>query len=244
MIIDIHAHLWERVQEENKRQIIRAADLFGFSRVYISSLSTYNPNESEIETLNNLTYSFMCEEPDLIGGFVYLNPRHTNCMNELKKNMERNMSGVKLWVSVLCDNKLVNPIAEECIKLNKPILIHSFYKAIGQLENETTSEHVRNLALRYPELKIIMAHIGGNPYHGLRCISELPNVYPDISGTLIGRGEVDYAIKEVGTDRLLFGTDMPFGGRQCIAQVEDSNLSDSDKEKVYYKNALKVLGNE
>jgi predicted TIM-barrel fold metal-dependent hydrolase len=152
------------------------------------------------------------------------------------------MQGVKIWVAVLCDDPSVNEIAEECIKKNVPVLVHSFHKAVGQLENETTSEHVRKLALRYPELKIIMAHMGGNVYHGLRCIRDLENVYTDISGTPIGKGEIDYALSQVGEDRLLFGTDMPFGGRQCFAQIMDSHLSEDQKEKVFHRNAKKVLG--
>jgi predicted TIM-barrel fold metal-dependent hydrolase len=244
MIIDIHAHLWGGAYEENKRQIIKSAKLFGFNRVFISSLLSYSPDEQEISFLNELTYNFMKEEPELIGGFVYLNPNHSDSLDVMKKYIESGMSGVKLWVSVLCDDYSVEKIAGQCIDMDKPMLVHSFHKATGQLDNESTSENVRNLALRFPELRIIMAHMGGNPYHGLRCIADLPNVYPDISGTPIGKGEVDYALAQVGADRLLFGTDMPYGGRQCIAQIEDSGLSDTDKEKVYYRNALKVLGIE
>lgn len=242
MIVDIHAHLWGNSHQTNKKSILNAAELFNIDRIYISSISSYIPDEEEIETLNDLTAGFMKEEPELIGGFIYLNPRHTNKIDIMKKYIEKGMQGVKLWVSVLCDNPAVNEIAEECIRQRIPVLVHSFHKATGQLENETTSEHVRNLALRYPELKIIMAHMGGNVYHGLRCVSDLSNVYPDISGTPIGKGEIDYAISQVGEDRLLFGTDMPFGGRQCFAQIEDSNLSKQQKEKVLYKNAGKVLG--
>ncbi len=244
MIIDIHAHLWGEAYEENKRQIIKSSKLFGFNRVFISSLLSYNPDEAEIQFLNDLTGSFMKEEPELIGGFVYLNPNHENSIEIMKKYIDAGMSGVKLWVSVLCDDHSVDPIAKQCIDFNVPMLVHSFHKATGQLENESTSENVRNLAVRFPELRIIMAHMGGNTYHGLRCISDLPNVFPDISGTPIGKGEIDYAVTQIGADRLLFGTDMPYGGRQCIAQIEDSCLSDKDKEKVYYKNALKVLGIE
>ncbi|HPJ22937.1 MAG TPA: amidohydrolase family protein [Clostridia bacterium] len=242
MIIDIHAHLWGGAYIENKRQIIRSAELFGLNRVFISSIQSYNPDEEEIEFLNNLTLGFMKEEPELIGGFVYLNPRHRDKTEVMKRYIGEGMKGVKIWVSVLCDDPSVNEIAENCIRMNVPVLVHSFHKATGQLENETTSVNVRTLALRYPELRIIMAHMGGNPYHGLRCIHDLPNVFPDISGTPIGRGEIDYAVSQVGVSRLLFGTDMPYGGRQCIAQMEDSSLSEDDKKKVYYKNAMKVLG--
>ena len=244
MIIDIHAHLWGHSYKENKIQLLKSAELFGFDRIYISSIMSYDPDEEEIDMLNNLTLGFMKEEPDLIGGFVYLNPKQSNSVEIMNRAIDEGMQGVKLWVAVLCDDERVNPIAENCMKSDVPMLVHSFHKATGQLESETVSNQVRNLALRYPELRIIMAHMGGNAYHGLRCISDLPNVYPDISGTPIGKGEIDYAVNQVGVDRLLFGTDMPYGGRQCVAQVEDSSLSEKDKEKIYYRNSMKVLGIE
>lgn len=243
MIIDIHAHLWAQSHKRDKLRILKACDVFSINKVYISTLSTYYPSLDEVTELNNLTLGYMKEHPNKIGGFVHVDPRHKNKIDVLTKAIEYDgMEGVKLWVSVLCDDIRVNTVAEKCIEYKIPILLHAFHKATGQLEHESTALNVRELALRYPELKIIMAHMGGNVYHGLRCISDLNNVYADFSGTLVGQGDMEYALKCIGEDRLLFGTDMPMGGRQCIAQVEDACLTKIQKEKIYFRNAMKVLG--
>lgn len=241
MKIDIHAHLWGDQYKKNKMAIIKACEILGIGRIYISSIISYYPDQDEIEYLNGLTLDFMKEHPRLVGGYVYINPNHKNHMEVLEKGLVNGMEGVKLWVATKCDDPQVNGIATKCIEKNIPILAHAFHKAIGQLEYESTAENIRSLALRFPKLKIIMAHFGGNIYHGLRCIADLKNVYSDFSGTMIGTGDINYAVDTIGEDRILFGTDMPGGGRQCVAQVEEAVLTQEQKDKIYWKNARKIF---
>ena len=242
MIIDVHAHLWANHYEDDKNIILKSCELFGIERIYISSLSSYYPDHEEIDYCNNLTLGFMKEHPKLVYGYVYVDPTHKNRIEVLEKGLDKGMSGVKLWVAAKCDDYRVDDIAEKCIEWNVPVLLHAFYKAIGHLEYESTAENVRCLALRYPKLKIIMAHLGGNVYHGIRCIADIGNVYTDFSGTMIGTGDINYTLDAVGEDRILFGTDMASGGRQCIAQVEEADLTQDQKDKIYYKNALRIFG--
>ncbi len=244
MIIDVHAHLWAGHYEDDKKTILKACELFGIERIYISSLLSYYPDHDEIEYCNNLTLGFMNEQPKLVRGYVYVDPTHKNRVEVLEKGLDNGMSGVKLWVAAKCDDYRVDDIAEKCIERNAPVLLHAFHKAIGQLEYESTAENVRCIALRYPELKIIMAHFGGNVYHGIRCIEDLNNVFTDFSGTMIGTGDINYTLDSIGEDRILFGTDMATGGRQCIAQVEEAKLTQKQKDKIYYKNALEIFGGE
>jgi hypothetical protein len=56
--------------------------------VNISSLVGQYPIEKEISLLNLETYKFMCEEKSRIGGFCYINSRHSNCIGVLKKGIE------------------------------------------------------------------------------------------------------------------------------------------------------------
>lgn len=241
MKIDVHAHLWAGQYKKDKSTILKACKLLDINRIYISSIDSYYPDQNEIEHLNNLTLDFMTEYPALAGGYVYINPNHDNHMNVLEKGLRNGMEGVKLWVATKCDDSKVDGIARKCIEKNVPLLAHAFHKAIGQLEHESTAENIRNLAIRFPVLNIIMAHFGGNLYHGLRCIADLKNVYSDFSGTMIGTGDIEYAVDIIGEDRILFGTDMPGGGRQCVAQVEEAVLSQKQKDKIYRENARKIF---
>ena len=51
--------------------------------------------------------------------------------------------------------------------------------------------NIRNLALRYPELQIIMAHTGTNPYRGVQNVYGLKNVYVDFSGGSGKAGDIE-----------------------------------------------------
>lgn len=143
MIIDIHAHLWADSYKDDKKRILKACETFSMDRVYISSLSSYYPDEAEISKLNNLTLEFMNENPSLIGGFIHVDPRHSNKIDVLCKGIENGMEGVKLWVSVYCDDSRVDEVAKTCIEYNIPMLIHAFHKATGQLETETTAVNMQ-----------------------------------------------------------------------------------------------------
>ena len=74
-------------------------------------------------------------------------PIQDNCIDVLRKGIEEyGMEGMKLWVATYCDDPRVFPLVEKCIDYNIPILVHSFHKAVGQLEFETTGIHTANLA--------------------------------------------------------------------------------------------------
>jgi len=242
MIIDIHAHIWKGSYDSNKQEILKAISLYGITKVYISGLYSFNPDEDEIRELNGEVYKFMREYPESIGGFCYINPLHKNCLDELKKGIEEyGMSGMKLWIATYCDVPELFPLVEKCIEYRVPILIHSFVKSAGQLENESTGVHVANLARRYPEAKIIMAHLGANCYHGIKAIRNYKNVSVDISGSIFRRDGIDYTVRQIGAERILFGTDMPGSYLVNVGQVEEADLSQEQKDLIYYKNALRIL---
>lgn len=242
MIIDIHAHIWGGRYKINKEEIKKAARLFDISRVYVSGLRGHYPDKDEIRELNDEVHKFILEEPELIGGFCYINPAHDNSLDVLKRGVEeQSMEGVKFWVATYCDDPRCNKIVEKAIDYNIPVLVHSFKKYKGQLEFETTGIQTANLANRYPEARIIMAHLGGNAYEGLKPIKNCPNVWSDISGSYFRRDEVDYAVEQIGVERILFGTDMVGSYLVNFGQVEEADLTDEEKEMIYSKNALKVL---
>ena len=242
MIIDIHAHIWKGNYAADKLEIIKACELYNITKVYISGLGVLIPDEAEIAELNYEVFRFMKEQPDRIGGFCYINPRHSNCLEVLKRGIEDyGMSGMKLWVSTYCDDSLVFPLIEKCIDYDIPVLVHSFHKAVGQLDYETTGPNVANLAQRYPEAGIIMAHLGANCYHGIKAIRDFQNVWVDISGSIFRRDDIDYTVKLIGARRVLFGTDMIGPYLTNLGQVLEADLTDEERDMIFYKNALEIL---
>lgn len=243
MIVDCHAHLWDGRFADNKREIVTACQRYPIERVCVSGLGSYTPDSDEIERLNREVARFMAEEPDLIRGFCSLNPRHPGSLSQLRACVEdRGMVGLKLWVATLCDDPLVFPLVEQCIRYDIPLLLHAWHKSVGQLPFETQAIHVAGLSARYPEARLIMAHLGGNCQHELKVIAPHDNVCADVSGSLFRNGDLDCAIRWLGSERVLFGSDMP-GASFLVSwgQVEDAALAETDKALIYRENARRVI---
>lgn len=248
MLIDVHVHLWmpngsrERAQSD-KKAILKTCETYGVDQIYVSSLGGLYPDEQEIRMLNAMTREFMVEHPQLVRGYCYLNPRHANTLEVLRRGIEeQGMSGIKLWVATFCDDACVDPVVEQAIAYDVPILVHAFHKAVGQLPYESLGENVANLAHRYPEAKIIMAHLGANCYRELRPIRDCHNVWADFSGSIFHNDDLNYARELLGADRLLFGTDMPDAGFHIsYGQMLSAQLTPEEREKIAGGNALRLF---
>lgn len=244
MIIDIHAHqiIGKRDPKVGEALLVKAISKYNIDRVYISNLMDTNPTKEEVELGNNIAYELMKKYPKEIGGFVYVSHEHDNAVDVVKRGIEdQGFEGVKIWISEKCDSPLMNKVAEKTIEYGVPMLIHCFHKSRGQYENESVGKNVANLALRYPELKIIMAHMGGNCYNGIPMIRDIKNVWVDISCSLFIGDYLDYTIENIGAERVLFGTDMIGPYLNNVGKVLHANISDSERELIFYKNALKIL---
>lgn len=96
------------------------------------------------------------------------------------------------------------------------------------------------MANEFPEMSLILAHLGNcpdpsgpDPTLQVRAIqaSKKGNVYVDTSSVQsILPGLIEWAVGEIGSDRILYGTDTPvyFAGMQR-ARIDQAGLPDDDK---------------
>ena len=242
MVIDIHAHIWGGRIEESKQQLLKAIDVYKIHRVYVSALQSLNPDKEEIAYLNAEVYKFMQEQPEKIGGAVYLNPTHDNTMDVLKRACEeQGFEMVKLWVSTLADDPAVDPIMEYAGSIGVPVMMHALLDSVRQHPTCSTGVHIANIARRHPKTKILMAHLGSACCHGIPAIAHLPNVWCDMSGPSFHGEDINYTVEKIGAERLLFGTDMPGPYLTNYGQIMGADLTDAERELVFYKNAQKLL---
>ena len=97
-----------------------------------------------------------------------------------------------------------------------PVLLHTGTTFIAQAPLECTlPRHIDPVATRFPEVKIILAHLG-HPYEA-ECVAVIrkhPNVYADISALHYRPFQLYNSlmlVQEYGVwHKLLFGTDYPF----------------------------------
>lgn len=240
-IIDMHAHVWHGAYESGARQLKRAAEVYHIDRIFISALGCYQPDSEELEELNQAVVD-MCQQDPLFSGYVYLNPLLPDTMERLKRGMEKDgMVGVKLWCSCLCDDVACDPIYEYCAKENIPVLLHAFETTYAHSANATTAIHIRQAALRHPETSFIMAHLGANCYTNLPLIADLPNVVTDFSGTICRADDLPYAMELLGSERILFGSDMPASFCASLGQVLDAELSQQEMDNILFRNSERIF---
>ena len=242
MIIDFHAHLWAR--DDAEEAMAEVAARYGVDRLCVSAIRSYVPDEAEIAEMNARVLRAMRRWPGLYVGFVYVNPKHGEAaLRAIDDAVAMGMAGIKLWVSCYASDPSVYPIAEKAIALNLPILQHAWRKWTGNLPTESDPRHVARLAERYPDLKLCMAHIGGDWEYGIKAIRHCPNVCVDTSGSLAHTGMLEMAVNELGAERVIWGTDMPGADfLYTFAKVESAPRSARTKEKILAGNARRLMG--
>lgn len=104
------------------------------------------------------------------------------------------------------------------------------------------------IAKKYPNLKVILAHMGGThpdlAFAAIEASKELPNVYMDTSQTrqiqVIKKG-----IEELGASRILFASDMPWGDYlQNLVGITQLDLDEEPLQKVLRGNFNTLIKGE
>jgi len=104
---------------------------------------------------------------------------------------------------------------------------------------------IAELAMRYPEVPLLVGHELQDK--NLDAMAEMantfPNVYVDFSVSEL-YGVTEFFVEALNdTDRLLFGTDFPWGNCHFrVGAVIYARISDAMKRKILGENMAKLLG--
>ena len=104
-------------------------------------------------------------------------------------------------------------------------------------------DEVEKIVSQYKDLVFIAAHsFHADWQSAVRLARKYPNVYLELTAVLDDRGALDYMVHEVGSDRILFGVDLPwFSYYHGIGSVLSARISDDDRRNIFYRNAKKLL---
>lgn len=107
------------------------------------------------------------------------------------------------------------------------------------------------LANDFPTVKVILAHIGNGGYAGgdpsgqVRAVQAARhgNLYADTSSARsIMPGLIEWAVAEVGADRVLYGTDTPlYSAPMQRARIDHADITDEQKLRILRTNAIDLL---
>lgn len=248
-IWDLHTHLSGvpgGTPSERLGQLLGYADRMGIQRlcVCMGMEWDYDPSPEKMRQENDEVLAAVRAFPDRAFGFVYLNPKHLEAsLQELDRCVrEGPMVGVKLWVAQRCNAPELDPIVRRAAELKAIILQHTWLKITGNLPGESTPMDLAELAARHPEVPLVCGHTGGDWEVGIRAVRPHRNVSVDLGGGDPASGMTEMAVRELGAERVLFGSDA--GGRSFASQlgkVLGARIPDSAKRLILAGNLKRLL---
>jgi uncharacterized protein len=249
MIWDVHTHITGvdgRTPEEKMAQLIRFADCMGVERVvvYMGYPLLEDPTTEQLRQQNDQALKAISHYHDRAFGFVYLSGHHPEfSVKELDRCVKDGpMVGIKLWVARRCSAGELDPIVKRAIELKAPILQHTWFKAKGSLPGESTPLDLVELAARHPQASFFCGHTGGDWALGIRAIRNSKNVVCDLGGSDPTTGFVEMAVRELGAERIVFGSDA--GGRSFasqIAKVQGADITEEQRRLIFRDNLKRLL---
>jgi predicted TIM-barrel fold metal-dependent hydrolase len=248
-IWDVHCHLAGlpgNTPDARLARFLEIADRMGIARVcvYMGMNWSYDPSPADLRQQNDEVLAAIAKFPDRAYGFVYLSPKHVQAsLDELERCVaDGPMVGVKLWVAERANAPALDAIVERATQLKAVVFQHTWIKITGNLPGESTPMELAQLAARHPETSFICGHAGGDWEQGIRAVRAHKNVSIDLGGGDPVAGVTEMAVRELGADRIIFGSDAP--GRSFasqLAKVYGAEVSDEAKTKILNGNLKKLL---
>jgi predicted TIM-barrel fold metal-dependent hydrolase len=279
MTIDVHSHTWQYPAHFNtdfQQQARRARagvelNLTVHYDEYIAGATLVDKaivfgGKAKLSGLwvdDQYVAEYVAAHQEKLIGFLSLDPTQEGWQQEmLDGHQVLELRGIKLmsmYAGFQPDDQRLDPLWAYATKHALPVLLHTGTTFVSQAPLECTlPRHLDKVAIRFPEVRIIMAHLG-HPYEP-ECVAVIrkhPNVYSDISALHYRPFQLYHSlmlVQEYGVwSKLLFGSDYPFttvdksidGLRRLNNQVEGTNLPRLDHaeiEALIHRDSLKILG--
>jgi hypothetical protein len=206
-------------------------------------LRLFSNESNSLHQANKHVYNYKKQYPKRIIQFYWVNPNDQQCIRQLEKALkEWAFEGIKLHQ---CINrfKIDSPGVEKLVhwadKKSLPIFIHSYsnreFKKLFQL--------IEN----YPGVNFISAHLIGLEVT-LKEKNNINNLYFDLSPYyIISNKRIYKAIEHLSYERLLLGSDSPFGKenlKRNIQKIKNLKISNKAREAILGLNFLRILNEQ
>lgn len=245
---DAHTHLSGVAGSVEQRtdRLLEYADRMGIARlvVFMGTSFVSDPSPEELRRQNDEVLRAIAHAPQRILGMVYVNPKQPQAsLDEMDRCVRDGpMVGIKLWIALECRGPELDPIVRRAVELQVPLLQHAYDRVAGNLAGESSCADVAALAARHPDAAFICAHTGNDWERGIRVIRPHRNVLAEVSGSDPTAGFVELAVRELGAERVLYGSDA--GGRSFasqLAKVYSANLPEADERLILGGNLRRLL---
>ncbi len=216
------------------------------SGVDISVVLNIATNARQQKNVNDFAAELNNRKDIFAFGSVF--PDAEDALFELERIKALGLKGVKLhpdYQGFCADDEKMKPIYKKIGELGLITVFHAGFDYGFAPPYNATPEKLEK-ALSWFESPVIAAHWGG-----LNCNEEVLNrlcgkdVYFDVSFgySSLPKYYAEKILEKHGCDKILFGTDTPWHTPKMEKRLlENLDLSDSDREKIYAENAKRLLG--
>ncbi len=261
-IIDCHCHVYpDKIAEKAVEGIGKFYDIdmdndgsldgliscgskIGVKHYLIFSVAT---TPKQVNSINRFIADTAKKSGGLITGLGTLHPDSENIESDIDEIASLGLKGVKMhpdFQKFRIDDEKCDVIYRYC-EGRLPILFHT-----GDTRFDYSNpERMKPVLDKYPDLTVIGAHFGGWSCwcKAAEMLSSYPNFYVDCSSTFnwLEPCEVRKLVEIYGADKVLFGVDYPMWTHETeFEKFIEMGLSPEDKEKILYKNAMKLFNIE
>jgi hypothetical protein len=256
MIVDVNAYIghfaFRRLRHNTADSLLALMDSKKIDKAVVSSAGaiTYRNAQAGNE---EVAEEVRCHRDRLIP-FAVINPFYAGWQDDLKICHEDfGMTGLRLYpkwhnynLSSPCCRELVNAATERSMVISIPIRVEDNRERSWLLNvPDVPLEEIVELVKTHPKARFIL--LNGLGYTGSplgRKNNGLPSNYAiELSRlTAVLGNEIGQLITNLGAERVMFGTGMPFNYPDpALVKLEVLDASDPDKEKIRSQNAMSWL---
>jgi predicted TIM-barrel fold metal-dependent hydrolase len=254
--IDVHGHYgkYDRGQADlvnefmtgDAAEVVRRARLAHTELTIVSPLLALLPRGKGDAVAGNEEAARVVEETPGLLQYVVIDPRRPRTYEQADEMLKRpKCAGIKIHPEEHCYRITEHgrAIFAFAAARRAVVLTHS------SEQNSLAADFVP-LADEFPEVRVILAHIGcgwdGDLAHQVRAIqqSRAGNLFADTSSARsITPGLIEWAVREIGAERVLYGTDTPlYFAPMQRARIDHADLTEAQKRLILRDNALRLFG--
>lgn len=264
MIIDFHTHCFpDAIAEKALSKLSEAASFppstdgtvkgsmekLKASGIDIGVVCSIATNARQLPKVNG----FAIDINDLSSNLIALGSAHPDSdelEEELQRLIDHDIRGIKIhpeYMPYYIDAPEWDRVFSLCEDMGIFVVTHAGYDFISPDRIAVTPDRLAKVLDRHQKLTLVAAHLGGNrlwnEVRSILCGRE--NLYLDTS--VPARYEYDPEmtrdiIYAHGTDKVLFGSDMPWADpKKTLDFIRSLGLSREDEEKILGKNAENLL---
>jgi len=195
-------------------------------------------------------HDILKENPDRLKGMIGINPfGRMEGVRELERAVrEYGFVGAHIHpygFGIPLNDAMYYPFYAKCVELDVPVMIQVGHSAESMPSSMGRPILLDDVALYFPELKIIAAHTGWPWVEELIALAgKHRNVFiaTTAHAPKYWNKSLIQFINSWGRDKVLYGTDFPvLSHEESLLQIETLGLKEEAKSKLLLENALKVF---